>query len=379
MAGTSIFLPHYSVGEDCYGEIPAIVGKYGKKAVVIGGKTAMAKAKDAIRAGIRDSHIEILGFIWYGGNSTMGNVQKLIDNPLVRQADMLFAVGGGRACDTVKTVADRMDLPLFTFPTLASNCASCTAICVIYNPDGSFKEYYYPKRPPLHTFIHTRIIAESPYNMFWAGIGDALSKECEVTFACEGKKLYHLPQLGLGIAKTCTAPLLELGRQALEDCRRSRPSWELEQVALDIIMLTGIVSNCEVHTSTADPRDAYYYNSSLAHCVYYGASLIPACEKRHLHGEIVSFGVLCLLTYAGRIPERDAILAFNRSVGLPVTLSEIGLTADDLPTIAKKASTVVEWQYVPGEPTQEKFIHAIRQADEAGRDALGNEPDAALS
>ena len=114
-----------------------------------------------------------------------------------------------------------------------------------------------------------------------------------------------------------------------------------------------------------DPKDNYYYNSSLAHCVYYGSSLIPECEK-HLHGEIVSFGVLCLLTYDNQIEQRDRILEFNKSIGLPITLEEIGMTKEDLPKVAKKASTVVEWSYVPGNPTEEKFIKAILDTNEAG-------------
>lgn len=366
MSSYNVYLPSYSVGADCYKEIPYITRKYGTKAVVIGGKTAIKKAKAAILDGIQGSSIKILDFLWYGGNSNMENVEKLKNDPLVQAADMLFGVGGGRACDTVKTVADMLDKPIFTFPTLASNCAGCTALCVIYNEDGSFKEYYYPKQPPYHIFINTKIIAESPYDMFWAGIGDALSKEYEVSFACRDKNLYHIPLLGLGIAKTCTSPLIDLGKKALADCKNKTSSFELEQVALDIIMLTGIVSNCEVHINQPDPKDRYYYNSSLAHCVYYGSSLIPECEK-HLHGEIVAFGVLCLLTYDNQLEERDKILTFNKSVGLPTTMKEIGLTEKDLPIVAEKADSVIEWEYAPGMPTKEKFINAIKDADKAGK------------
>ncbi|MCI1966929.1 MAG: iron-containing alcohol dehydrogenase family protein [Oscillospiraceae bacterium] len=369
MASQNIYLPHYSVGEDCYREIPFITSHFGKKAIVIGGKTAMDKAKAAIQQGVAGSDVRLLGFLWYGGDSTLENVEKLKENPLVLQAEMLFGVGGGRACDTVKVLGDMLKKPVFTFPTLASNCASCTSLSVIYHQDGSFKEYYYEKQPACHTFINTRIIAESPYDMFWAGIGDALSKEYEVELSCRGRRLNHLPLLGLGIAKTCTSPLLHLGKQALEDCKNDKASSALEQVALDIIMLTGIVSNCAVHQNQPDPKDNYYYNSSLAHCVYYGSSLIPACEK-HLHGEIVSFGVLCLLTYDGQFEERDRILAFNQSVGLPVTMAQIGLTESALPVVAKKASSVIEWTYVPGSPTKEKFIQSILDADAAGRKAL---------
>ncbi len=38
------FLPSYSIGDDCYKEIPYVTRRYGKTAVVIGGKTAMEKS-----------------------------------------------------------------------------------------------------------------------------------------------------------------------------------------------------------------------------------------------------------------------------------------------------------------------------------------------
>lgn len=366
MSSYSVFLPSYSVGVDCYKEIPYVTRKYGKKVVVIGGKTAMEKAKPELLEGIKDSDIEILDFIWYGGDSNYENVEALKKNPKVKEADMVFGVGGGRACDTVKTLCDMEDKPFFTFPTLASNCAACTAITVMYNSDSTFKEYYYMKQPAYHTFINTKIIADSPENLLWAGIGDALSKECEVLFASRDKFMYHTPLMGKCIAKVCTDPLVEYGKKALEDCRNKKPSFELEQVALDIVISTGIVSNFATHEAQPDPKDNYYYNSSLAHCVYYGSSMIPACEK-HLHGEIVSFGVLCLLTYDNQLEQRDRIMAFNKSIGLPITLKEIDLKEEDLEIIAKKASSVVEWSYVPGTPTEEKFIQAILDTDKAGR------------
>lgn len=366
MSKYSVFLPSYSVGEDCYKEIPYITRKYGKKAVVIGGKTAMEKAKVELLDGIEGSEVEILDFVWFGGDSNYENVEMLRRNPNVQKADMLFGVGGGRACDTVKTLADLEDKPFFTFPTLASNCAACTAITVIYNQDATFKEYYYMKGPAYHTFINTKVIAESPEKLLWAGIGDALSKECEVLFASRDKFMYHTPLMGACIAKVCTNPLVEYGKKALEDCRKNHPSFELEQVALDIVISTGIVSNFATHEAQPDPKDNYYYNSSLAHCVYYGSSMIPECEK-HLHGEIVAFGVLCLLTYDNQIEERDRIMAFNKSIGLPITLAEIGMKESDLSKVAKKAASVVEWTYVPGTPTEERFIQAIHDTNAAGK------------
>lgn len=352
-----VFLPSYSVGTDCYREIAWVTKEYGKKAVVIGGKTAIAKAKEDLIKGIGGTDFELTDFIWYGGNSTMENVEELVKMMPVQEADMIFAVGGGRAIDTCKVVSDRMNKPLFAFPTVASNCAGCTCLAVIYHANGSFREYYYPKKPPLHTFINTRIIAESPEDLLWAGIGDALSKEYEVLFSTRGKNLSHTPLLGAQLSRACTSPLLELGEKAMVDCRGNTPSYELQEVALDIIMSTGIVSNLVVD------KDKYYYNSSLAHAFYYGSTVIERCEK-HLHGEIVAFGVLCLLTYDGNINEREKIYQFNKRLNLPTCLNDLDLSPADLPAIANKAATVTEWTCAPEEVSIEKFIKAIQACDE---------------
>ena len=51
MSTYSVFLPSYSIGNDVYKEIPKICEPYGKKAVVVGGRTAMVKAKEALLEG----------------------------------------------------------------------------------------------------------------------------------------------------------------------------------------------------------------------------------------------------------------------------------------------------------------------------------------
>lgn len=71
-----------------------------------------------------------------------------------------------------------------------------------------------------------------------------------------------------------------------------------------------------------------------------------------------------------RKEELDRILHFNKSVGLPVTLQQLDVTEDDLMTIATKASKVVEWTYLPGDPSVEKYIAAIKKADQAGKAVL---------
>lgn len=355
----SVSLPQYTIGADCYEKIPYFARYYGNKVVVIGGETAMAKSKDALLDGIKDSDIEILDFIWYGGNSTYENGDALIANPTVQQADILFGVGGGRACDTVKYVADKLDKPLFLFPTVGSNCASVTAVGVMYNPDGTFRDYYYPKIAE-HTFINTQVIAESPAEMLWAGIGDALSKECEADLSSRGADLSHTPMMGVTLSKVCTDPLLTYGKEALASCEDNQDSEALRQVVLDIIVSTGIVSNMVTN------MPEYYYNSSLAHCVYYGVNALPAGEK-HRHGEVVSLGVLCLLTYDKQFQMRDRVMQFNYDLGLPICFEDIDVTPEDFQIISDKAVGAEEWKFRSKDITQEKFLQCLKDQDAAGR------------
>ena len=357
--GYTVCLPQYSVGDDCYNEIGYYARYYGKRAVVIGGVTAMSKAKQALLDGIKGSDIEIVDFIPYGGNSTYENGDALIANDKVKNADIIFGVGGGRAVDTCKYVADKLDKPLFTFPTLGSNCAAVTAICVIYNQDGSLREYYYPKLAE-HTFINTAVIADSPYELLWAGIGDALSKECEAVFSSRDAKLTHTPLMGVQLSKICTEPLLKYGKEALESCKAKKSSEALEQVVLDIIISTGLVSN--MVTKMPD----YYYNSSLAHIVYYGATVAKNGHK-HLHGEIVSLGVLCLLAYDKQYELRDRIMAFNYENGLPVCFDDIEIDEDEFETMMDLAENTTEWNFRNKSITREDYIKTMKEQNAAGR------------
>ena len=95
--------PGYTIGEDAYQNIPAVCAPFGKKAAIIGGKRALAAAEEKIRQAVAGSAVEITGTYWYGGEASVENIAKL--QPQVAQADMLFAVGGGKAIDTAKLVS----------------------------------------------------------------------------------------------------------------------------------------------------------------------------------------------------------------------------------------------------------------------------------
>ena len=68
-------------------------------------------------------------------------------------------------------------------------------------------------------------------------------------------------------------------------------------------------------------------------------------------------------------------MKFNRSIGLPITMEEIGLKEEDLPALAEKGSTVTEWKCTPYPMDKEKLIRTILECSAAGEAMKAAEKD----
>lgn len=346
--------PGYTIGEDAYQNISAVCAPFGKKAAIIGGKHALAAAEEKIRRAVKGSDIEITGAYWYGGEASVENIAML--EPQVKEADMLFAVGGGKAIDTVKVLAHMTHRPFFTFPTIASTCASCTSLGILYHPDGSLREYSFSKIPPNHIFIDPQIIADAPVKYLWAGMGDTMAKHFECTTSSRGDVPSHSDAMGIALSSMCAEPILRWGQKAMEDCKAHQVTYELTEIILSIIVSTGLVSNF-VQVD---------YTTGLAHAIYNGFTILPSTEEHHhLHGEVVSYGILAMLTIDKKYEERDKVLAFNRSIGLPTRLSDIHAKPEDLPAVAEKALQGIDVRKWPYAVTAEMIVNGIQELEAA--------------
>ncbi len=350
----------YTIGEDAYQNIPAVCAPYGKKAAIIGGKHALAAAEEKIRKAVEGSEIAITGTFWYGGEASVENIEML--RPQVEDADMIFAVGGGKAIDTCKVLAHQTGRPFFTFPTIASTCASCTSLGILYHPDGSLREYSFSKVPPTHIFIDPQIIADAPVKYLWAGMGDTMAKHFECTISSRGDVPAHSDAMGIALSTMCAEPILRWGHQAMEDCKAHRVTNELTEVILGIIVSTGLVSNF-VQVD---------YTTGLAHAIYNGFTILPSTEENHhLHGEVVSYGILAMLTIDKQFEERDKVMRFNRSIGLPTKLSDIHAKPEDLPAVAEKALKGIDVRKWPYEVTVDMIVNGIQELEEYSRNFAG--------
>ena len=353
MKNYSMHLPSYSIGDKVYDKIPEICRPYGKKAVIIGGKRAMAAAAGKIREAADGSGIEVIAEIWYGGEASYENVEILREKEEIKDADMLFAVGGGKATDTVKALGVKINKPVFSFPTIASNCSACTSVSIMYYPDGRFKEPFFYPAPSVHAFINTEVLVHSPSRYMWAGMGDTYAKYFESTVSSRGEELDHYTQMGVDISRMCYEPIMRYGKEAMESNEKGEISEAYEQVVLAIVVSTGMASIFLTAEHIID------YNTGLAHAVFYSLTAYPHIEKNHLHGEVVSYGVLNLLLADGDEENFRRVYDFNMSVKLPVCLKDLEFNESDAKKLAEGAAVMKDIDHNPYKITAEMIEKAM--------------------
>ncbi|MBQ8474681.1 MAG: iron-containing alcohol dehydrogenase family protein [Clostridia bacterium] len=353
MKDYSISLCAYTIGENAYGKISQICSAYGKSAVIIGGNLSRNAAESKLINNCGE--INIIASVYFGGEASEKNINTLCHTKEVIDADMIFAVGGGKALDTCKAVAHVLGKPVFSFPTIASTCAATTAVSILYTDDGAFLRPCFLPSPPIHAFIDTSIIAASPQKYMWAGIGDTLAKYYEAGMSSDGEILPHYFALGVEVSRMCAEPVYLYGKKALEDNKAKRTSFELEQIVLAIVVSTGIASILLTAEHTVD------YNSGLAHAIFYTLTKYEQIEKNHLHGEVVGFGILLLLLVWQKYDEFERLYSFMRSVGLPTYPEDIELTENEIASVIPSAAAMPDVRHSSYPVTEKALEEAFKK------------------
>lgn len=351
----SVYFCNYSIGENVGKEIADVCNRHGKKMLLIGGEKALSAGKERLLSALADTEIEIVDMVLFGSDCTYDNIHKWASYAKECGADMIMGMGGGKALDTAKGAGYEADLPVFTYPTIASTCAATTALSVVYRADGSFDSFYFYERPAYHCFIDLTIIANAPDQYLQAGMGDTIGKFFECHFAARGDKLQHSSALGREISNMCYAPLLEYGEQALKDCRSHEASVSLKQAVLANIVSTGLVSLMVLDE----------YNCAIAHSVYYALVLLPGFEEKYLHGNVVAYGVLVQLLVDHDREEALKLKEFLQKLDIPTTLKEMEVPVDRgyLKDVLHETVTGPDMEYIPYEVTEDMIFVAMQEVE----------------
>ena len=91
---------------------------------------------------------------------------------------------------------------------------------------------------------------------------------------------------------------------------------------------------------------------------------MPQIEKNHLHGEVVSYGVLVQLIYDGQYDKLDELYPFYKSVKLPTKLADIEVKFEELGPVIDKTLEVRDIKNAPYEVTAQKLLDSIAELEE---------------
>lgn len=337
--------------------------KLGKKALCLISSGGYERQGANIEESFSKTSAELV-FDYFNGESSEAEINRLTDIVKKEVCDLVIGVGGGKIFDTAKAVAYYANTPVIICPTIASTDAPCSALSVIYTDEGVFKEYLFLPSNPNLVLMDTEVIANSPVRLTVSGMGDAMATYFEAracyrsgATTCAGGKV---GVAALGIAKLCYDTLISEGLKAKIAFENGACTAAVEKVIEANTLLSGIG----------------FESGGLAgaHAIHNGLTVLEECHHMQ-HGEKVNFGTLTQLVLENASEEElSDMLEWMISVGLPVTLGELGITdtsREHLMPVAVAACAENDTLHnVPCEITPEIVYNAILAADAYGRNAL---------
>jgi len=314
-------------------------------------------------------------WVTFGGECSMQEIDRVVAEigASSTPTDALMAVGAGKCCDAAKAMAYRLALPTIICPTLASTDAPCSALSVIYSPEGQVESAEsYPKNPAL-VVIDTQIVAEAPLRYLVAGMADALATWYEARVCFDNPKASsaiggRTTLAAAAIGELCAKTIYTHGAGAMEAVRARKANADLDHIVEANTLLSGIGFESG--------------GLAITHAVASSFTAMPQVEEHCLHGEMVAIGLLTQLAAEGNAKEEEKVADFFIRTGLPVHLGHLGLDpASDgemLELVAQIAST---FEFAANEPfdiTPELLLRGLMAIHERGLARVEASGDAAF-
>jgi glycerol dehydrogenase len=358
MQTKTIFPSRYVQGAGALGLLGEEAARYGSSALLLLSPSAAANYGPVVRQSLSGLSVTEATFSRECCDQEIDRLKALAT------VDLVIGMGGGKTLDTAKAVADDLGLPVVIVPTLASSDAPCSALSVIYTPEGEFLRYHVTKSNPNVVLVDSTVIAEAPVRFLVAGMGDALATWFEADSCSRTQSAnmsgYRGSITALGLARSCYETLLRYGPLALRSCEAHAVTPALDRVIEANVLLSGLGFESG--------------GLAAAHAIHNGLTVLEPTHE-YWHGEKVAIGTLASLFLTDKGDDViEEVYSFCEAVGLPTTFEGIGLrdvSTADLRRVAEAA--VVEGETIhneAGKVTASDVLGALIAADAVGRARL---------
>ncbi len=279
MITTTIFPGRYVQGYNALEYLGDESARLGSKALLLADpfvhKAILPELLPLLQSHI-NTHVEK-----FGGECSDEEIGRLVTVGQSFEAQVVIGIGGGKTLDTAKAVAHFLGLPVIIVPTIASTDAPCSALSVIYTPEGQFKRYLFLPSNPNVVLVDTRIIVKAPARFLISGMGDALATWFEAE-SCQIKRAPNMTgRLGsmtaYALARLCYETLLTYGVQAVTANHAGVVTPAFEKVVEANTLLSGLGFESG--------------GLAAAHAIHNGLTVLEPTHH-YFHGEKVAIGTL---------------------------------------------------------------------------------------
>ena len=335
----------YTVSEGVIERIEATVRDRGDVSSV--GILASTSGEAAVGSDV-ETAIERAGveceFRRFDGECTVPAVRRHRE-AFAEESDLIVGVGGGKALDTAKLVAEGR-CPVVTVPTNAATSAAWTALSVVYDEDGLYRGGVRLSGCPDALFLDPTVVADAPARYLANGVMDASAKFFETALMAEGE-LGPLATLGRSVAQEVYADLLRTyAGPAIADARADEVTPALTAAS---------------EAAIAGPGVAVGLLSDRSYLLSYGA-----VQAESYHGERVAYGVLVTQALLGQAtPELRALKRWYESLGEAMTLSNLGVEPSEatIQSLGRDAHDGLAYNLLPRTVSASDVTEAIERIE----------------
>ncbi len=300
-------------------EAAGAIRAFGRRPLILADETVEAIVAPPIRTASPSIGLEPV-FLRFGVECSPAEIERVAAAAVAEKVDVIVGTGGGKALDTARAAAGRLELPLVALPTSAATCAATSSLSVLY--EGGIRTGLIDGKAAELVLVDSAVVASAPPRLIAAGIADTLAKwsEGKPTYEREPEPSPAL-QAAMDLSTRAREILLREGRRAWADAQAGAPTAAVERVIACNLLLAGMIGGVGGRT----------FRVALAHGLLYGLTVLPEI-RRHLHGEVVGWGLLVQACLEGNPEEFRLLKGFFTDLGLPTTMAELGLRDLDDPS-----------------------------------------------
>eukprot|EP01084_Bolivina_argentea_P111364 198723_1 len=261
-------------------------------------------------------------YLRFCGQTSFEEVNQHFDNIQTSKypVDAVVSIGGGKNIDVGKLLSYKLKVRFVSFPTVASNDSPCSALCIMYHKNNSYRCGLNVLYNPDLVVVDTEIISKAPARFFSCGIGDGMATFYEAKTCYDNPKgvnmlSTNITDTALALAELCAVNLYKYGLKGLQSVKNKTVSMEMEKVCESTILLSGIGFESG--------------GLAAAHAIAQGLSASKYIEDKWYHGEMVSVGVIAHLLMENNLNEAVKCGKFLISVNLPICLNDLGFNIEN--------------------------------------------------